>query len=73
MNNADTIKEAIKRLYQVKPSEINAATWLKVKAWLFPRIIAYIDGFREEEKINSAPQEKTEEELKDMADEAFGK
>jgi hypothetical protein len=44
------IRESIRRLSEIKPSEIDAGTWLKVTNWLFPRIIAYMDGYREDEK-----------------------
>lgn len=56
------IREAIKRLELIKPSEINPATWFQVKAWLFPRIIAYMDGYKEKEELT--PEEMIDEVFK---------
>ncbi len=41
------IREAIRRLEELPPSKWDASVALKVKDWLFPRIIAYMDGYKE--------------------------
>lgn len=54
------ILKGIDKAETIKPSEINSAKWLGIKSWLFPRMRAYLDGYREEEKTNPA---KTQEEI----------
>ena len=50
------IKEAIKRLGELPPSKWTPATVLQVKQWLFPRIIAYMDGYREDNTEKNADE-----------------
>lgn len=59
------LKEAIRRLDELPPSKWNPAVIFQVKRWLFPRIIAYMDGYREEKT------EKTEQSQEEMVDEVF--
>jgi len=52
----DKLKEAIRRLDELPPSKWTPATVLQVKQWLFPRMIAYIDGYRENSQEEEADE-----------------
>ena len=68
----DKIKEAIKRLGDLPPSHWNAAVVFKVKQWLFPRIIAYMDGYRENPNdIRNKPLIEDPEDIVNNANEVF--
>jgi hypothetical protein len=49
-NLENKIRQAIGRLDQKPWREWNGAVILNIKTWLFPRMIAYMDGYREEDK-----------------------
>jgi len=67
------IREAIKRLEELPPSKWTPATVLSVKQWLFPRMIAYLDGYRgEKEEVKTIYKNPDEEMYKEVFDKKEG-